>query len=93
MWLAADKNGNVEVGVEGWYPALRQVLDEYRTDAITYTPHDLAPTSQGAVSDRRGMLIMTFSAEGLKRAAAKAASLTAHSGLNKAPTTTAGGSQ
>jgi hypothetical protein len=92
MWLAANKGGGIEVGIEGWYPALRQVLDEYREYAVEFTPRDLAAVPQGAASDRRGMLMMTFSTEGLERAAAKAASLdaaSAHSGSTTA--TTAGG--
>lgn len=70
MYLAAGKDGNVEVGVAGWYLALRQVVDEYRADAIAITPHDLAAATRGPTPARREMLIMTFSPGGLKRAAA-----------------------
>jgi hypothetical protein len=70
MWLAADKNGAIEIGIEGWYPALRAVLDDYRNEAIAFTPHDLADAGQDAIPNRRGMLVMTFNHKGLQRAAA-----------------------
>jgi hypothetical protein len=92
MWLAANKRRDIEVGIEGSYPALRAVLNEYRRYAIEFAPPDLAAAPRRAASDRRGMLMMTFSAEGLKGAAAKAAALDAastHRGLTTA--TTAGG--
>ncbi len=69
MWLNARPDGRVEVGVVGWYPALRTVLDEYRAAAVDFTPRDLAEADRNASDDRRGMLVMTFTAEGLARAA------------------------
>jgi hypothetical protein len=83
MWLSEDERGRVKIGVEGWYPALRAVLNEYRADAIDFVPRDLARAPQGAADDRFGKLVMTFNAEGLERAAERAASpdfALAHSG-------------
>ncbi len=72
MWLAVDEQGRIEVGVAGWYPALRAVLSDYRADAIGFVPRDLDQPARGGEDDLRGRLVMTFNAEGLARAAARA---------------------
>ena len=72
LWLGSDEQGRIEVGVSGWYPALRAVLDEYRGDAIGYVPRGLEHPSANGEDDLRGRLVMTFSTEGLARAAAHA---------------------
>ncbi|HLK87643.1 MAG TPA: hypothetical protein VKT27_14150 [Candidatus Binataceae bacterium] len=72
LWLGRDEQGRVEVGVSGWYPALRAVLAEYRGDAIGFVPRGLEHPSADGEDDLRGRLVMTFSAEGLARAAAHA---------------------
>ncbi len=74
LWLRADEEGRIEVGVTGWYPALRAVLKEYRADAIGFVPRDLDASARGKEGDLRGRLVMSFSAEGLARAAAQARS-------------------
>ena len=74
LWLRADEEGRIEVGVAGWYPALRAVLKEYRADAVGFVPRDLDASARGKEGDLRGRLIMSFSAEGLARAAAQARS-------------------
>jgi len=74
LWLRAEDNDHIEVGVTGWYPALRAVLKEYRSDAIGFTPSNLVQPAAGGEADLRGQLIMTFSSRGLARAAAIAAS-------------------
>jgi hypothetical protein len=70
--LAVDEQGRIEVGVTGWYPALRAVLSEYRADAIGFVPRDLERPARGEEDDLRGRLVMTFSADGLSRAASRA---------------------
>lgn len=95
MLLAANSADQVEVGVVSWPPVLRAIVNEYRTDAVNFTPHDLSGGPKGARADRREMLTMTFNADGFKRAAAKAASFMAastHSQLSVAPTAKARGS-
>jgi hypothetical protein len=77
LWLAVDEQGCIEVGVTGWYPALRAVLSEYRTDAIGFVPRDLDQPARGPEDDLRGRLVMTFSADGLARAASRARGETA----------------
>ncbi|HVA83356.1 MAG TPA: hypothetical protein VNF28_00495 [Candidatus Binataceae bacterium] len=72
LWLGADEQGRIEVGVAGWYPALRAVLSEYRADAIGFVPRDLDQPARGGEDDLRGWLVMSFSAEGLARAASRA---------------------
>ncbi|HZT25547.1 MAG TPA: hypothetical protein VFA57_07570 [Pseudolabrys sp.] len=72
LWLGRDEQGRIEVGVSGWYPALRAVLAEYRGDAIGFVPRGLEHPSADGEDDLRGRLVMTFSAEGLARAAAHA---------------------
>jgi len=73
LWLCVDGQGRIEIGVIGWYPALRAVLSEYRAYATDFAPRDLdAPPRRGAEDDLRGRLVMTFNAEGLARAAARA---------------------
>ena len=72
LWLAVDEQGRIEVGVTGWYPALRAVLGEYRADAIGFVPRDLEQPARGGEEDLRGRLVMTFSADGLARAALRA---------------------
>jgi hypothetical protein len=72
LWLAIDDQGRIEVGVTGWYPALRAVLSEYRADAIGFVPRDLERPARGGEDDLRGRLVMTFSADGLSRAASRA---------------------
>ena len=74
LWLAVDEQGRIEVGVTGWYPALRAVLSEYRAAAIGFVPRDLDQPARGGEDDLRGRLVMTFSADGLARAAARARS-------------------
>ena len=74
LWLAVDEQGRIEVGVTGWYPALRAVLSEYRADALGFVPRDLNEPARGGEDDLRGRLVMTFSADGLARAAARARS-------------------
>ena len=76
LWLAVDEQGRIEVGVTGWYPALRAVLGEYRADAIGFLPRDLEQPARGVENDLRGRLVMTFSADGLARAASRARSET-----------------
>ncbi len=77
LWLAVDEQGRIEVGVTGWYPALRAVLSEYRADAIGFVPRDLEQPAGGGEDDLRGRLVMTFSADGLARAASRARGETA----------------
>jgi hypothetical protein len=77
LWLAVDDQGRIEVGVTGWYPALRAVLSEYRADAIGFVPRDLDQPARGREDDLRGRLVMTFSADGLARAASRARGETA----------------
>jgi hypothetical protein len=72
LWLGADEQGRIEIGVTGWYPALRAVLDRYRADAIGFVPRDLDQLARGGEDDLRGQLVMTFNADGLARAAALA---------------------
>jgi hypothetical protein len=72
LWLGSDEQGRIEIGVAGWYPALRAVLSEYRADAIGFVPRDLDQPAHGGEDDLRGWLVMTFSAEGLARAASRA---------------------
>jgi len=74
LWLGVDEQGRIEVGVAGWYPALRAVLNEYRADAIGFVPRDLDQPARGGEDDLRGRLVMTFSADGLAHAAARARS-------------------
>lgn len=70
LWLGSDDQGRIEIGVAGWYPALRAVLNEYRADAVGFVPRDLDQPARHGEDDLRGLLVMTFSAEGLARAAA-----------------------
>jgi hypothetical protein len=72
LWLGSDAQGRIEVGISGWYPALRAVLDRYRADSIGFAPRDLAQPPQTAEDDLRGRLVMTFNREGLTHAAALA---------------------
>jgi hypothetical protein len=72
LWLGLDEQGAVEVGVTGWYPALREVLKEYRGNAMGFAPDDLGDPPRRAEDDLRGRLVMTFTPEGLARAAAQA---------------------
>lgn len=72
LWLGADEQGGIEIGVTGWYPALRAVLNDYRGDAMGFAPSDLGDPPRRAEDDLRGRLVMTFNAEGLARAAARA---------------------
>lgn len=74
LWLGIDEQGRIEIGVAGWYPALRAVLNQYRADAIGFVPRDLDQPAHGGEDDLRGRLVMTFNAEGLARAAARARS-------------------
>ncbi len=72
LWLASDEQGRIEIGVDGWYPALRAVLSEYRADAIGFVPRGLDEPAHGGEDDRRGWLVMSFNAQGLARAATRA---------------------
>lgn len=72
LWLGVDEQGRIEVGVAGWYPALRAVLNQYRADAIDFAPRELDQPARGGEDDLRGRLVMAFSREGLARAAARA---------------------
>jgi len=72
LWLGSDEQGRIEIGVAGWYPALRAVVNEYRADAIGFVPRDLDEPAQRGENDLRGWLLMTFNAEGLARAASRA---------------------
>ncbi|HVA39084.1 MAG TPA: hypothetical protein VNF49_00345, partial [Candidatus Binataceae bacterium] len=74
LWLGIDEQGRIEIGVAGWYPALRAVLNQYRADAVGFVPRDLNQPAHGGEDDLRGRLVMTFNAEGLARAAARARS-------------------
>lgn len=74
LWLRVDEQGRVEVGVNGWYPALRAVLSDYRADAVGFLPRDLDRPARGGEADLRGRLVVVFSREGLERAAARARS-------------------
>jgi len=67
MWLKGERDGRIEVGVVGWYPALRGVLDEYRAAAVDFSPHEVAEARAGGDDDRRGRLVITFTAAGLGR--------------------------
>ena len=80
LWLAVDEQGRIEVGVTGWYPALRAVLTEYRADASGFVPRDLEQPGRGGEDDLRGRLVMTFNADGLARAASRARGETANNG-------------
>ena len=91
LWLAVDEQGRIEVGVTGWYPALRAVLSEYRADAIGFVPRDLEQPARGGEEDLRGRLVMTFSADGLARAALRAHGETA--AATAAPKVSAAGAQ
>jgi hypothetical protein len=72
LWLRGDEQSRIEIGVAGWYPALRTVLNEYRSDAIGFVPRDLGDPPHGPEDDLRGRLVMIFDAAGLARAAARA---------------------
>ena len=74
LWLGSDERGRIQVGVAGWYPALRAVFNEYRADALGATPPALGEPARGGEDDLRGLLVVTFDAEGLARAAARARS-------------------
>jgi len=74
LWLGIDEQGRIEIGVAGCYPALRAVLNQYRADAAGFVPRDLDQPARGGEDDLRGRLVMTFTAEGLARAAARARS-------------------
>ncbi len=76
LWLAVDEQGRIEVGVTGWYPALRALLNEYRADAIGFVPRDVEQPGRSE-DDLRARLVMTFNAEGLARAASRARGETA----------------
>lgn len=69
MWLNAGRGGTIEIGIVGRYPALHAVLDEYRAEAVDFAPHTLANAPVGNADNRRAMLVMTFTAKGLARAA------------------------
>ncbi len=84
LWLGGNAQGLVEVGVAGWYPALRAVLNEYRADAIGFLPRDLGAPPRGPEDDLRGRLVMTFNAEGLARAAARARAESSSAAANAA---------
>jgi hypothetical protein len=70
LWLAVDEQGRIQVGVTGWYPALRAVLSEYRADAIGFVPRDVEQPGRSE-DDLRARLVMTFNAEGLARAVSR----------------------
>jgi hypothetical protein len=72
LWLRGDEQSRIEIGVAGWYPALRTVLNQYRSDAVGFVPRDLGDPPHGSEDDLRGRLVMIFNAEGLARAAARA---------------------
>jgi hypothetical protein len=72
LWLGSDEQNRIEIGVAGWYPALRAVLNEYRADAIGFVPSDLDQPAHREENDLRGWLVMTFTTEGLARAASRA---------------------
>jgi hypothetical protein len=72
LWLGVDEQGRIEIGVVGWNSALRTVLTEYRADAIGFVPRYLGEAPRGAEYDLRDRLVLTFNAEGLARAAARA---------------------
>ena len=72
LWLRVDEQGRIEVGVNGWYPALRTVLNDYRADAVGFLPRDLDRPAHGGEADLRGRLVVVFSRGGLERAAARA---------------------
>jgi len=74
LWLRVDEQRRIEVGVNGWYPALRAVLNDYRADAVGFLPRDLDRPARGGEADLRGRLVVVFSREGLERAAARARS-------------------
>ena len=71
LWLRGDEQRRIEIGVAGWYPALRTVLNEYRSDAVGFVPRDLGDPPLGPEDDLRGPLVMIFNAAGLVRAAAR----------------------
>jgi hypothetical protein len=71
LWLRGDEQSHIEIGVAGWYPALRTVLNQYRSDAVGFVPRDLGDPPHGPEDDLRGRLVMIFNAEGLARAAAR----------------------
>jgi hypothetical protein len=71
LWLRVDEQGRIEVGVNGWYPALRAVLNDYRAEAVGFLPRDLDRPARGGEADLRGRLVIVFSREGLDRAAAR----------------------
>ena len=77
LWLAVDEQGRIEIGVTGWYPALRKVLNEYRDEATGFVPRDLEQQARGGEDDLRGRMVITFSADGLARAASHARGATA----------------
>jgi hypothetical protein len=72
LWLGVDEQRRIEIGVVGWNSALRTVLTEYRADAIGFVPRYLGEAPRGAEYDLRDRLVLTFNAEGLARAAARA---------------------
>ena len=72
LWLGVDEQSRIEIGVVGWNSALRTVLTEYRADAIGFVPRYLGEAPRGAEYDLRDRLVLTFNAEGLARAAARA---------------------
>jgi hypothetical protein len=72
MWLKSSENGRVTVGVAGSYSALRAIVGQYRADAVSFSPPDLSDKPAVGDDDQRGMLIMTFDRDGLRRAASQA---------------------
>jgi hypothetical protein len=72
LWLRGDEQSRIEIGVAGWYPALRTVLNQYRSDAVGFVPRDLGDPPHGPEDDLRARLVMIFDAAGLARAAARA---------------------
>jgi hypothetical protein len=80
--LRGNEQSRIEVGVAGWYPALRAVLNQYRSDTVGFVPRDLGDPPRGAEDDLRGRLVMIFSAEGLARAAARARAAGASAAAN-----------
>jgi hypothetical protein len=70
MQLTADHRGFIEVRLAGWYPALRSILNRYRSDAVSFSPRDLDDARSNR-DDQRGRLTMTFDRDGLARVASQ----------------------
>jgi hypothetical protein len=70
LWLGPWGESMVGIGIEGDYDNLQPLVEEYRADATDVFfpfPHRLVPEGER----REGQLLITFTADGLRRVASK----------------------